>query len=184
MTKVDAVIGGRRLSLSPVVDDDGKQVISKDGQGHVFGAYWQASLPGGDTRIYEGVAQVNPVNGSQTGKLEYREVYQRFNPDGTLGHTFAFPVSESRDNQTIGRYSKVGNAPEEDLYILKGMKFATAENILTQQKILAKNKEKAERMKRMRDPEEREERMTDKMAAAMSKVVGDVVTKTQKGARV
>lgn len=182
MASVDAVIGGRRLSLSPVMDGD-KQVIARSGNGDIFSSFWFAKLPGGDVRVYEGSAQVNPVNGSATGKIEYKEVYQRINQDGSLGHTFAFPVAESRDNQTVGRYSKVGNAPEEDLYLLKRMRFATPEDIVEQQRIAAKNKEKAERIKRMRDPEEREERMTDKMATAISKVVGDAVGKGKQQVR-
>lgn len=86
--------------------------------------------------------------------LVSKDIYVRRN--GTL---FTVPVYEKGSEQTISRWMSLGNGEQQDLYLRKGFRFATAKDVVAMLEKTAHNVAAAVRRKDAEDPLKRDERL-------------------------
>lgn len=119
-------------------------------------------------KVYERRLRNDPVTASPkvdaAGRpyFSLHDVYCK--PDGNL---FTIPNEENQNEQTISRWSQIGNGKQQDLYLEKGFRLAEPQDVIRQRDKGRLNAEAADRRAALLDPEKRDERLAELLAAAV-----------------
>lgn len=147
------------MALEQITDDAGKAIP---------GLHWDAST----RRVVEvrDVPHWMPGGGMLRKRFELYVRPKR--DDGQHGGFFAFPIVADASQQTLSRWARTdedGNGPPVDLYLAKGFRFATIDDVKAHRKQLAENEDLAAKRKKASDPMYRDERVATLMADAIVK---------------